>query len=161
MKTRCPACGAVASLDALIAHEEAAAALRLILDLDRTLARQALRYLGLFRPAQGQLSMARVSRLLAEIVPDMQAQRILRDGKVYQAPLEAWAYAFEAAVSARDNGTLKTPLKSHGYLYEIIACYQPKHLVAAPTAQPSQPKASSQMTSGLAALEALKGARHE
>ena len=35
--------------------------------------------------------------------------------------MAAWAYAFNEVLAARDSGRLKTPLKSHGYLYEIIA----------------------------------------
>ena len=37
MKTRCPNCGATLSLDALIAHDDARAALRLLVQLARPL----------------------------------------------------------------------------------------------------------------------------
>jgi hypothetical protein len=39
---------------------------------------------------------------------------------VHDAPPAAWASALEKTLQARDAGTLRTPLKSHGYLFEIV-----------------------------------------
>lgn len=52
----------------------------------------------------------------------IQTQEIQRDGKVYHAPTEAWIYAINQMLASRQ--TLKLPMKSHGYLLEIIANYK-------------------------------------
>lgn len=125
MKTRCPCCGATLSLDALIAHESAREVLQAAFRLSIPLGSAVVRYLALFRPKAQDLSMARLAKLLNEILPDIQAQRISRDGQVFPAPLDAWLYAIDQALAARDDGRLKTPLKGHGWLYEVIANWRP------------------------------------
>ena len=117
MKIRCPACGATHSLDALIAHDDAREALKRLVQLGGETAALTMRYLGLFRPAKTELTFRRVANLLDELLPAMQVQRIERNGQLYDAPLAAWHYAMQQAINARDNGTLKTPLKSHGRLF--------------------------------------------
>lgn len=154
MKTRCPACGAENSLDALIAGEEAREALWSLAQIGGPMTRGLAKYLGLFRPAKSGLSHARMATLMGELLPDIEAQRIQRDGKVHPAPPAAWTYGFAAVVAARDSGSLKTPLKSHGYLYQVIAAWrgQADGLVDAPAHTGKQ----SQMVGGLKALEAAK-----
>ena len=119
MLIKCPACGAQASLDALIDDEPAAQALLLALKLS-PVGRSLVKYLGLFRPAQRQLSWAKVAKLLGELTPMIEAQRIERNGIVYEAPSAVWAVAIDKILLARDAGKLQTPLKSHGYLFEIM-----------------------------------------
>lgn len=165
MKIRCPACGATASLDALIAHDDAREALKLLVQLGGEVASVTMRYLGLFRPAKTELTFARLAKLLAEIVPDMQAQRIERNGQLHDAPPAAWVWAMQQTLAARDSGKLTVPLKSHGYLYEIITNYRAEPgVVAAPT-QPGQAmqtvgqpmaQAPSKVVGAIAALEGLK-----
>jgi len=125
MKTRCPSCGATVSLDALIAHEGARDALMAAFKLSGPLGAALVRYLALFRPDTRELSMDRVGKLLGELVPDIQSGRITRNGQIFDAPREAWIWAVEQALTARDSGRLKTPLKSHGWLYEVISSYRP------------------------------------
>lgn len=154
MKIRCPNCGASMSLDALLAHDEAREALRLLSALGGELSRLTLRYLGLFRPAQTELSFSRLAKLLGELLPDMQAQRIVRGGAVHDAPPEAWLWAMQQVIAARDAGSLKLPLKSHGYLYEILSAWRGEvQLLAATPA--AKPKASA-TTGAIAALQGLK-----
>ncbi|OAM38337.1 hypothetical protein [Eikenella sp. NML120348] len=121
MKTRCPCCGAENSLDALIAHEQARQSLWTLANIGGPMTLGLVKYLGLFRPNKSALSQARMASLMAELLPDIQAGQIYRNGQSYPAPVAAWAYAFNEVLAARDSGRLKTPLKSHGYLYEIIA----------------------------------------
>ena len=61
---------------------------------------------------------------LSELLPAIQSQRIERNGQTYEAPPEAWAWAVESMLCARDAGRLQTPLKSHGYLYEVLSKWQ-------------------------------------
>lgn len=156
MNTKCPNCGAVNSLDSLLANAESAELLRLLADLS-DLGALALRYLGLFRPAKSQLSFARAAKLLAEIVPAIRAGEICRDGVVCPAPPEAWQHGFRAALEARDTCRLKLPLKSHGYLYEIISQWRPDKALPEP-ANRLQDKAAkpSQTLHAAAKLEELR-----
>jgi len=158
MKTRCPCCGTTASLDALVAHESAREALQTLFKLSMPLGSALVRYLALFRPKAQDLSMKRVSTLLAEIAPDIQAKRISRDGQVFEAPLEAWLWAIDQATIARDEGRLKTPLKGHGWLYKVISNWRPTpgQIVTDPTTAMVNTGKQSKTLAGIAALEALK-----
>ena len=118
MKTACPACGASFSLDALVSHDGARALVAELAALSGPLAGAVLRYLGLFRPQQRSLSWERAARLLAELVQMVTDARVERRGRVYPAPRESWIAAIEHMLDHRDRLTL--PLKSHGYLIEVL-----------------------------------------
>ena len=91
------------------------------------------------------------------MLPDMQAQRIERNGQVHDAPPAAWIWAMQQTLAARDSGKLKTPLKNHGYLYEIIANYRPEpDVVAAPTVSGQMAASSGKVMGAIVALEGLK-----
>ena len=98
-----------------------------------------VQYLGLFRPSKSSLSQARMYSLMSELIPDIRAGEIHRNGQVHPAPVAAWTYAFNEVLTARDSGRLKTPLKSHGYLYEILAGWAGNAPVEAAPAVPAQP----------------------
>lgn len=118
MKLVCPACGSVNSLDSLVGHDGARAALAELASLSGPFAGAVLRYLALFRPQKRQLSFDRVASLLAELNPMILEARISRAGRNYAAPREVWVAAIDSILASRDRLTL--PLKSHGYLLEII-----------------------------------------
>ena len=125
MKLSCPACGAVMSLDAIIGHEAARSIL--VHALEQTPAgKRLIRYVALFRPAQRQLSWDRTANLLGELLDMIQAARIERNGRIWAAPQETWIAALDEILARRDEGKLTLPLKSHGYLLEIIAGYANK-----------------------------------
>ncbi len=119
MQVRCPSCGAEMSLDVVIEHDAAAQALALALSFT-PLGKLIVRYLALFRPAKSKLSWPRVVTLLGELMPMIESQRIERSGTLYDAPHEVWCAAIEQMLATRDAGRLQTPLKSHGYLLEVI-----------------------------------------
>lgn len=162
MRTRCPSCGATLSLDALVAHDGAREALAAVFKIGGPLGAAVVRYLALFRPETRELTLDRVARLLGEIIPDIQAQRISRDGQVFEAPAEAWVWAIEQSLAARDAGRLKTPLKSHGWLYEVISSYRPiggtqaAQLVVDGAPRLIHSQKPSKTLSGIAALEDFK-----
>lgn len=157
MRTRCPNCGTTLSLDALIAHDGAREALGIAFKLSGPLGSALIRYLGLFRPEARELTMDRVAKLLGELLPDVQAQRIERNGQVFDAPVAAWAWAIEQALSAREAGRLVTPLKGHGWLYQVISQYQGQGTAVALAPEPAQvrqaTKPQSQTSAALAALQ--------
>ena len=159
MEIRCPSCGAQMSLDAIIDNDAAAQALQLALSIT-PLGKLLVRYLALFRPVTRKLSWSRVASLLGELMPAIEAQRIERDGKVHDAPHEVWCAAIEQMLVARDNGKLQLPMKSHGYLFEIIvtegARTQARGLVVQDGSTAVLGKAMSGTAQAIAALEQRK-----
>jgi hypothetical protein len=83
-----------------------------------------VQYLGLFRPAQRQLSFDRVANLLNELLPMIAEAKIERSGRIWSAPQEYWKSAIEDMLTKRDRLTL--PLKNHSYLLTIIESYSSK-----------------------------------
>ena len=155
MNIKCPNCGAVHSLDSLINDADASAVLRAVLEMDAEMGKAAIRYIGLFRPAKSQLSWARTAKLLNELLPMIKAQEAARDGVCFPAPTEAWIHGFNETVNARDQGRLKLPLKSHGYLLEIVSQWQGSGLPSpqpSPTGRGGEGGAPSKLRQGVAAL---------
>ena len=155
MNIKCPNCGAVHSLDSLINDADASAVLKAVLEMDVEMGKAAIRYVGLFRPAKSQLSWSRTAKLLNELLPMMKAQTAERDGVSSPAPAEAWLHGFNETVNARDQGRLKLPLKSHGYLLEIVSQWQGSGLPSpqpSPTGRGGEGGAPSKLRQGVAAL---------
>ncbi len=132
MKTTCPACGAVNSLDALIGNEAARSLLVMALEQTQT-GRRLIRYVALFRPAQRQLSWDRVASLLGELLDMIKDGKVERHGRLWAAPETVWVTALDEILARRDEGKLTLPLKSHGYLLEIITGQANKAEAAAET----------------------------
>ncbi|MDA5607038.1 hypothetical protein [Pasteurella multocida] len=152
MKVKCSACGAVYSLDALVANQAASDALNAALLVNGELGKALIGYLGLFRPLKSSLTFERVATLLNELTPMIQTGKISRDGREYAAPAEAWIYAINQMLATRQ--TLKLPMKSHGYLLEIIASYKASSTaVVLQNNEQNRPIASSKMNAVKGALE--------
>lgn len=120
MIVTCTACGARHSLDALLAANCASEAMR-ALAVITPLGRKMVSYLALFRPEKRSLTWERVNTLVEQIAPAIVSGRAQHAGHSYAAPEDVWCAAIDAVLAARDAGTLRTPLKSHGYLLSIIA----------------------------------------
>lgn len=118
MRLNCPACGATASLDVLIGNDGAREAVMAALQIPAPIGKLLVQYVALFRPAQRQLSFDRVASILGELLPMIEAAKIERNGRTWAAPLDYWRAALEEVTTKRDKLTL--PLKSHGYLLEVI-----------------------------------------
>lgn len=121
MRLTCPACGAEMTLDVAVAHEGARAATLTALELPAALGKQLIAYVSLFRPPKRQLSHDRLAAILGELLPMIQSAQIERNGRTWPAPIEYWRAGIEAMLAKRDADRLQLPLKSHGYLLEIIA----------------------------------------
>lgn len=156
MNIKCPNCGAVHSLDSLINDADASSVLRAVLEMDAEMGKAAIRYVGLFRPAKSQLSWARTAKLLNELMTMIKSREVVRDGVASPAPAEAWLHGFNETVNARDQGRLKLPLKSHGYLLEIVSQWQGSGLPS-PTGRGGEGGAPSKLRQGVAALGAWAG----
>lgn len=123
MKTRCHNCGAVASLDLLVSTHAAGRAFAAALEIPPELKPLMLKYLGLFRPLTRELSFARATTLLTDIIPHIQTGKLTFDRVTTDAPLNAWAWGIEQVLQSRDAGSLKLPLNNHHYLYRIVQGY--------------------------------------
>lgn len=120
MNVTCPSCGADMDLDVLLAHEDSRQALAQLASISIPLGKVVLQYLRLFKPATRAMSHSRTVKLIGELLPDLQRQRIDRKGRDWEAPHEAWRIAIEHVLAMRDKGSLTLPLTSHGYLYEVL-----------------------------------------
>ena len=118
MNVTCPSCGAEMDLDVLLAHEDSRQAMARLVLLSVPLGRVMLQYLRLFKPATRQLGHGRVVRLIEELLPDIERGAVTHKGRDWPAPRELWQEAVEKMLAQRDALTL--PMKSHGYLYEVI-----------------------------------------
>lgn len=116
----CPACQTEMGLEALLGADDARGVVEILARLPGppALRKALLRYVGLFAPAKQKLRWGRVEALLGEVLAMLEAGRIERNGRVWPAPLDYWQMALEAVLA---NTTLRRPLKSHGYLLEILA----------------------------------------
>ncbi|WP_151792482.1 DUF2752 domain-containing protein [Acinetobacter seifertii] len=155
MKTRCPACGATNSLDALLGHGEASKAFVASLNLVGDLATPLVKYLGMFRSQNRELTFERTAKLLSEISGDINAQQIKRGHHSYPAPKAAWIWAINTMLERRDQGKLQLPLKNHGYLYEVISSFKPENAPAPSERAAAVPRAKSE------AERAAEQAEHE
>lgn len=127
MKTKCPACGATCSLDALLGHSDASQAFVASLNLTGVLAKPLVKYLAMFRAENRDLTFERTAKLLNELASDIVAKQIKRGHHNYPAPTSAWVWAIGVMIERRDQGKLQLPLKNHGYLYEIISAFKPEN----------------------------------
>jgi hypothetical protein len=132
MKTTCPACGAVNSLDSIIGHDAARSLIIQAME-QAPVGRRLVRYIGLFRPAKRNLSWDRLYALLGELLAMIKAGKVERHGRLWSAPETVWIAALDEILARRDEGKLTLPLKSHGYLLEIIAGQANKAEAAAET----------------------------
>ena len=158
MKTRCPACGATSSLDALLGHSDASKAFVASLNLTGELAKPLVKYLAMFRSENRDLTFERTAKLLNEIAPDITAKQIKRGHHTYPAPVAAWVWAINTIIERRDQGKLQLPFKNHGYLYEVITSFKPDQHVA-PTTTSSRAKTDAERDADREEHERIKHAK--
>lgn len=120
MRITCPSCNAQYSLEAALQMDAARSALMRALAMPAPLAGLLAQYLGLFRPKGRVLAFDRADRLMAELLPMLAAESITRNGSTRRAPIAVWQSALEEMIALRDANKLRLPLKSHGYLLEIV-----------------------------------------
>ena len=119
MRVSCPACGSAYDLDAAVSDADARRFAELVAGLDPRVAKPLIGYLALFRPGKTGMRWPRMLTLAEDLVPMIREARVRRNGTTYAVPLDAWAAALSMLADRPKNLTL--PLKSHGYLLEILA----------------------------------------
>ncbi|MEW5833618.1 MAG: hypothetical protein AB1832_01020 [Pseudomonadota bacterium] len=120
MRVTCPSCCATFSLDVALQMDASRSALMRALQMPAPLAALWAQYLGMFRSANRALAHDRAERLMAELVPMLDAGEVVRNGNRRPAPIEVWRAALEQMVELRNADKLQLPLKTHGYLLEIV-----------------------------------------
>lgn len=120
MRITCPSCNAQYSLEAALQMDAARSALMRALAMPAPLAGLLAQYLGLFRSKGRVLAFDRADRLMAELLPMLKAETVNRNGNNRRAPIAVWQSALEEMIALRDANKLRLPLKSHGYLLEIV-----------------------------------------
>lgn len=111
------------SLDVVLTDDAPREALAAIIDAHPagdSFVKPMLRYVGLFAPAKSQMSHSRMAALIRELAPMIRAAQFERNGRAWVCPVEYWRQGFEHMVAMRDDGRLNLPLKSHGYLFEVL-----------------------------------------
>lgn len=119
MKASCPACGSSFDLDAAVSDADARRFAELVAGIDPRVARPLIQYLALFRPEKTGMRWSRMLALAIEIEPMIRAGRVTRNGTTYAVPLDAWSQALSMLADRPKH--LQLPLKTHGYLLEILA----------------------------------------
>jgi hypothetical protein len=120
MQVKCPACNAGFSLEAALALDAGRSALLTALQMPAPIGLLLAQYLGMFRAAGRALSFDRTDRLLTELKPMLDGGIVTRNGLSRPCPLEFWQQGIERMIEQRNTGKLQLPLKTHGYLLEIV-----------------------------------------
>ncbi len=123
LELTCPVCGVASPLEGFIQVEDQGRAVMIALGLPASLRDVFVRYMRLFNPPSRKGTISKTLRLLTELEQPIRDNRVSRRGNDYVAPVELWREAMEDIVErARQPGsTLTLPLKSHGYLFEVVA----------------------------------------
>lgn len=120
---RCPCCRNALTLETVLANEAVRDCIILLMDAHPSasgLLRPLMGYLGLFAPAKQDIRYERMAGLLEDLVPMIRSCQVERGGRVLPAPLDYWKAGLAEVVQRGHSGGLKLPLKSHGYLLEVI-----------------------------------------
>ena len=131
MIVSCPACATQFGLDVLFQSQADHDAYTRLVALASPLHARLVQYLQLHKPAKQQLTAAKSTRLLAQLLPDLERGAITWKGRDWPAPLRAWQVAIDQLLSKRNAATLELPLTGHGYLYAVLAGMADKQEAAA------------------------------
>lgn len=120
MRVTCPSCCASFSLDVALQMDASRSALMRALQMPAPLASLWAQYLGMWRSKSRALAHDRADKIMAELLPMLDAASVVRNGNSRPAPLELWRDALQQMIDLRNADKLQLPLKSHGYLLEIV-----------------------------------------
>lgn len=115
----CPTCGFVAGIEVFAGDLDARAVAQLMGQVPRALADDVLRYIALFAPPKHKVTISRARKHLEPLVATINAGSVSMHQRVWAAPESAWSDAFSQLQAKRAE--LVLPLKSHIYLYKIVA----------------------------------------
>lgn len=158
MRLTCPRCGQGYALREALQDDDWRALVDHLVSLPAAVQRPLLDYLALFAPAKQQrLQPARACRLLDQIAPQIRDARVTRNGVSYVVPADTWAAAMRYLVDT-PPATLKLPLKSHGYLLQILADKAERLAAADERAREEARRARAHIDAGPVAVGKVLGA---
>lgn len=120
----CPACRNPLTAEVVFANDAVRQCILLLMQAHPSasqLLRPLLSYIGLFAPAKQAIRYERMATLLEQLVPMIQSAEVQRNGRTWPAPLDYWRLALEEVVQRGHGRALTLPLKSHGYLLEVVS----------------------------------------
>jgi hypothetical protein len=121
VKITCPACGTEFPVEAGLLEGDGKRLGAILADLEPVLARAALSYLRLFKPARTVLRTVRAIKLLQELLGLVRSGTVCRDERGgIQRPATAamWIAGIEQMLV--QVASLELPLSSHGYLRKVV-----------------------------------------
>ena len=123
LELTCPVCGVASPLEGFIQVEDQGRAVMVALGLPASIRDAVVRYMRLFNPPGRKGAISKTLRLLTELEQPIRDNRVSRRGTDYVAAPELWREAMEDIVerARQPASTLTLPLKSHGYLFEVVA----------------------------------------
>lgn len=121
MKITCPSCGTEFPVEAGLLEADGKRLGAILADLEPVLARAALAYLRLFKPASTALRTVRAIKLLQELLSLIRTGTVSRDerGNVQRPATPAmWIAGIEQMLT--QTAGLDLPLGSHVYLRKVV-----------------------------------------
>lgn len=121
MKLTCPACGAEYPIEAGLLEDDGKRLAAILAETEPALARAALAYLRLFKPATTALRTVRAIRLLTDLLGLVRAGTVSRDERSgIQRPATAAQWIAGIELMLQQIGSLALPLGSHVYLRKVV-----------------------------------------
>ena len=120
IELNCPYCGHQFDLMQARSDHEWHALVKLVLELPPVVHRAVWSYLTLFSTPPRKLQSAKMLRIIKELAPHIKSATVTRNKTTYAVPPDAWSTVM---TSLADNPpkSLSLPLKTNGYLLEILA----------------------------------------
>jgi len=120
MKLNCPDCGTTFDLIQAMEDADGRRFVDLIKELPPITIKPFVRYLRLFKPGQQSLRWSRMLKLAHELHPNIKDAVVMRNGQAYVVTGQQWADVMTSLVDTPPKN-LRLPLKTHGYLLEVLA----------------------------------------
>ncbi len=119
MDITCPNCAIKFPLIAGMNDSDARRVAALLGELPPKLTPLLLEYLSLFKPPKAGLTWRRTHTLLSELLPAIKSGQISCRGRPWAVLQTHWQQALQDVIDRRHTFTL--PLKSHGYLLDVLS----------------------------------------
>lgn len=134
----CPACGAQFDLVTVFAAEADRIAVERLIAVGYPLGAHLLRYIQLFQPTKQRLTLTKKTKLLQQLLPDIERQMVAYKGRDFAAPRVIWMQAIEQMLT--NAARLELPMTQHNYLYAIISGLAEKEKIGQGAGQAAAPE---------------------
>lgn len=126
----CPVCSAEFDLVVVFKNADNERAFDRFVRERTPLGARLLQYASLFKPEKSKMSLERKMIVLSRPLQDIERKAITWKGRDWHAPEAVWSQALDQMLGMRESAKLDLPMKSHGYLYVIVAGAAEKHEAA-------------------------------